>query len=462
MKKISAVFFAAFAALCAPSPEAAAAAMSMTLVGSIEATLRNNPNIKAFQELRQAAEFDMARSSAGYFPRVDVRGGAGLEQWTDDTTRNPMYVQDKDRFYPRSDVSLVVSQNIWDGLATPKRKRVSEARLSSAEYRLLGGAEALSMDAILAHIEVCRQRKLLELAEANVINHKKILDSQTERQNAGVGSLSDVTQTQSRLARAEATLAETKATLKAAYSNYKRLTGIAASDEGKFEVPPAPPGIFPSLQSALSSSMTVNPKVGSQMADVAAAHAQRDLDKSAFHPSVSLELSENYRWQLESSASDSWGTAAQLRGAWNLSNGGYDINTLRGNRARIRKGNSDLQALRDSLAQETEDAWTQWLNARQLSEFYSNTVLYNTQTRDMYLEQFNVGQRSLMDLLDSENDLYSASVQLTTSQMDNLIAQYRIMTLGGRLFTAVNIDVGVLNVATNQDDGTKRDLAGTT
>jgi adhesin transport system outer membrane protein len=203
--------------------------------------------------------------------------------------------------------------------------------------------------------------------------------------------------------------------------------------------------------------MTANSKVGSKRADVTAAYAQKELDKSAFHPRVHLELTENYRWQTESSVSDAWGSAVQLRGEWNLFNGGYDLNTLKGNKARIRQGNRELQALRDNLSRETEDTWNQWTAARELSEFYTNAVMYTTQTRDMYLEQFNVGQRSIMDLLDSENELYSSSIQLITAQMNDLAAQYRLLTLGGRLFAALNVDKRMLNVSTDQSTEADRD-----
>ncbi|MDL2285432.1 TolC family outer membrane protein [Desulfovibrio sp. OttesenSCG-928-F07] len=423
---------------------------------SIEATLRNNPTVKAFQEYRQAAEFDLERAHNGYFPRVDLRAGIGMEQWEDPTTRQKNYDQDKRKYYGRSDASLTVTQNLFTGFATSSRVDYSEAMLESAVYRLLDNAEILSLEAILAHIEVHRQRQLLALAEVNVRNHQSILESQIERQAAGVANLSDVTQTQARLSRAESTLAETKMALENAYTKYRRLTGVMPS---ALETPIEPEYAFPSLDNALANSMTNNAKVRSKRADVDSLYAQKELDKAAFYPRLYVEAGAAYNWQNGNAITDQWNTAIQLRTEWNLYNGGYDKNVLNANKARIRQSNRELQAQRDSLAEETENTWAQWQVTKELTIFYANAVLYNTQTRDMYLDQFNVGQRSLMDVLDSENELFNTSMQLVTAQLNEIAAQYRLIALGGRLFSYFDIDKELINVATDGDDGTDRDLA---
>lgn len=453
------IFTALLAVAVAAPAYAAPVNGTVSLRDSVEATLRNNPTIKAFQEYRQAAEHDLDRANSGYLPRIDVQGGIGLEQWADSTTRRDSYDQDKDTFYGRSDASLVITQNIFDGWATSSRKQMSKAMLNSAEYRLLDNAEVLSLDAILAHIEVVRQHQLLNLAEINVRNHRNILGSQSERQEAGVANLSDVTQTQSRLARAEATLAETRMALQNAYDNYKTLTGFMPEGLG---MPEEPGYAYPSLENALANSMVNNSKVRYKKADVETSYAQKELDKAANYPRFYLQAGPSYSWQVGNADTDQWNTTVQLRTEWNLYNGGYDFNNLKGNKARIHQVNRELQALRDSLAQETSNTWTLWQIAKEQTVFFANSVLYSTQTRDMYLEQFNVGQRSLMDVLDSENELFSSSIQLVTAQMNEIAAQYRLLTLGGKLFGYFAIDGELLKIATDLDNFTDRDLTGTT
>jgi adhesin transport system outer membrane protein len=441
------------------APEGRSPDQPWTLRDSIEATLRNHPTVKAFQEYRQSAEHDLARSRNGFYPNVTVRAGVGLEQWEDVTTRNPNYSEDKHKFYPRSDAALVLTQNIWDGLATASRRDMAKFTLASAEYRLIDNAEVLSLEAVLSHIEVIRQKQLLTLAEGNVRSHQAILESQMEREAAGVSNLSDVSQTRSRLSRAESTLAQTKMDLNNSFTRYRIITGRIPEN---LEAPSAPGYSYPSLENALATSMTSSSKVLSKRSDVETSYAQKEFSKSAFHPRIYLEAGPSYSYRVQSSHTDSWGTAVQVRADWNLFNGGYDLNMLRGDKARIRQSNRELQALRDELAQQTAVTWAEWQTARELNIFYADSVLYSSQTRDMYLEQFNVGQRSLLDVLDAENELFSNSLQLITSQLNETATQYRLLTLGGKLFNYFGINKEQLKPATNDDDFSNDDLTGTT
>ncbi|MDR2893279.1 MAG: TolC family outer membrane protein [Deltaproteobacteria bacterium] len=427
---------------------AADATTPVTLNDTIALTIKNNPNIKAFQEYRQAAEFDRKRARSGFLPTLNASAGIGFEQWNSATTRtgNP---QKDDVFYKRYDHSIVLSQTIWDGFAAWSRYRMTDSMLTSAEHRLFNNVEGLTLDAILAHMEVCRQTKMVQLSEMNASNHRRILSSQIDRQSGGVSTRADVAQTQARLARAESSLVEAKLALNVARISYKNLTG---QEPGALVTPRAPEEIFASLENALAGGLNNNSQILSKLADIDTAFAQKDLDQSAFHPRIYLEVSNNYNWQVQDSDTYAWGTAVMLRAQWNLYNGHYDWYTLKGDKARIRQATRELQALRDNLAQETSSTWSEWLANIDQVKFYGNAVIYNTQTRDMYLQQFNVGARSLLDVLDSENELFSTSMQLVTAQMNEVAAQYRIITLGGTLLDYFQVDRAAIVVETEDDE----------
>jgi adhesin transport system outer membrane protein len=216
--------------------------------------------------------------------------------------------------------------------------------------------------------------------------------------------------------------------------------------------PKAPAQGYPSLEIVLSSSLTNNSKVLSKQADIDALFAQKDLDAASFQPRIYVEATYNYNDSVQSSTTYSWGTAFMLKGQWNLYNGHYDWYNLKGNKARIRQGNMELQALRENLAEEASITWSTWLSNQEQVKFYSNAVVYNTETRNMYLQQFNVGSRSLLDVLDSENELYSTSMQLVTAQMNEIAGQYRLLTLCGKLLEAFTIDKNLLVIDTDGND----------
>ncbi len=427
-------------------------ARAVSLKETVEATVAYHPTIKSFQEYRQAAEHDLRRARSGWFPRVDARVGWGLGQWKNDVTRKNTYHQDEWDWYDRTEASLTISQIIWDGLATWNRVEYSEGRLDSAKSRLYDNSEGLGLDAVLAHIEIYRQSQIVALSEINVKNHESILQSQWERHNLGASTMADVTQTQSRLARTHASLAESRAALEVAQASYKRLTGKDAYD---LEEPYSPVGAYPSLEVAQAHALTGNLKIMALRSDISSAEAQAGIDKSPFHPQIFLEAGPTYRKGIESTRDEAWGTSVMLRMNWNLFNGGYDWYNVKGSKARARQIRQELNSQIDAVTDETTASWAHLVAAQEQAKFFANAVQYATSTRDMYREQFNVSQRSLLDVLDSENELFSSSIQYVTASQNVIAAQYRLLTLGGELLSSFDVDRSKLVIRTDQDDPNK-------
>jgi adhesin transport system outer membrane protein len=457
-------FFSMFAAgalftlVVAAACPAAANQVVTTMQETVASTMAYNPTIKAFQEYRQAAEHDLSRARSGWFPRVDARTGVGMEQWSDTTTRpgnsrvhrgfgGSTARQTARGYYPRSEASLTISQTIWDGMDTWNRVLIGKGRLDSAESRLFDNAEGLGLDATLAHIEIFRQRRIVALAELNVKNHRAILGSQHERYRSGASTMADVTQTQGRLARTEASLAESRAALEVALANYKRLTG---KEPGQVEAPMVPVNAYPSLESALAASQTTNLKVKALKSDIGTADAQVELDKAPFHPNIFIEAGPTYNYQVGSSGTDQGGVVVMLRANWNLFNGRYDWYNMKADKARSRQIRQELNTQLDLLAEEAEATWAQLISAQEQAKHFADAVTFSTRTRDMYLEQFNVGQRSLLDVLDSENELFSSSIQLVTAQQNIIAAHYRLLALGGGFLANFGLDRSTLVVNTDR------------
>jgi adhesin transport system outer membrane protein len=417
-----------------------------TLEDTVYSTLNHNPRIKGFQEFRQAAIHEVGKARSGWLPRVDVRAGIGMEQWDDRQTRNALggrYPQNNYDFYERREVSTVASQTIWDGLSTKARHDIASARLSSAESRLLDNATALSLDAILAHIDVCRNIRLVRLAEDNVENHKIFLTSQQERFNLGASSMADVTQTQSRLARALSTLEQSRADLETSAAAYRRLTGKAPRS---LTVPGLPHNSYSSMEAVVASSQALNPKITALRWDIETARATADLSRSNFHPRITAEYSYGYNYQPGSDTSWNQSHAFMLRLQWNIFNGFYDWYDTKSNLATARQRRHEMEETRIMLIEEAERTWAEYRSEKERAGHFIMAVEQGSLTRDMYIEQFNLGQRSLLDVLDAENEVFSSSQQHTTSSMNEIANMYRLLALGGELtfgFGVKNTDLHV-------------------
>ena len=402
---------------------------------SVAAALSYNPRLKVLQDNHQAIGFELERAKGGYFPRVDLAVGYGAESYNDEITRRRDI---EHNFYDRSEASLRLSQLLYDGQETASRVGVEEAKLDSAKLRVLDNAESISLDAIIAHMEVYRQRALYGLAEKNVRDHEDILGMLNERQKGGAGSIADVTQTQGRLARAKASLAETRSGVKSAEANYQRVVGKLAGNVEYFTVPA---NLVPkSLDEVVQAVQANNPKVKALEFNIQEAESRVGLSNANFLPKVNVELSSSYEDQVESSETYEQGNQAMLRMRWNLFNGGADVADRK---AAIARKFQSVNSKEDQLVQVIEEATATWAKLQAYKEQvidFGDATGNSQKTLDSYMKQFTVGQRTLLDVLDARNELFQSSGLLVTAKVNEVIAAERLLALSGTLNQSLQMD----------------------
>ena len=433
------------ALLCLPTAHAAEQSGAIPLKESIESMLRNNNSLKAIQENRAAAGYEVDRAKDGYGPRVDLTARGGFGKLSDSTTRSYGY----NEAAPYSSASLLVTQPLWDGWLTRGRVREAEATYRSLDHRVLDNANSLALDAIIAHVDVLRRQQIYQLAQANVARHEEILEKARAREAQGVDTLADVSQAQSRLSRARSTLTEARASLRVGEDTYTRLTRHSAMSLGPVNLPDK---MFAGPDEVLKAAQKGNPKVAAYLEDVKAATAAREQVHSAYSPSLSIEAGPSY--SDRDGKSELWtaevGVAAVVR--WNLFNSGADVAESKAAAARIRQSRRVLYDYMDDLKLNVEESWTEYLSAQKQLEFYREAIEYNKTTRNAYEEQFIMGQRSLLDVLDAENELFNSSTQAATALGNTLIAAYRMKALAGDLLPTFNISTEMLKVTPNNHE----------
>lgn len=425
--------FLTFAVLAATS--ALAQDTTVKLTDTVTTALEYSPRLKVLQANQEAIGFERDRARGGYYPQVDVAFGYGTEAHNDTITR-PQGTEY--HYYNRLEGSIRLSQLLYDGKETQSRVEVEEAKLVSAGHRVFDNAEAIALDAIIAHLEVYRQRELVGLAQMNVNDHIEILDLLKERQEGGAGSIADVDQTQARLSRAHASLAETKASLRAAEANYQRIVGKLAGNVEFFNVPA---DIVPkTLDEAIAQTSENNPKIMALSANVGEADRRVELSKANFLPKVHAELSSSYEDGVESSQTYEHNNQAMVRLRWNIFNGHSDVADRKAAMARKMQAAANLDDQKDQVIEETMVTWAELESARQQAVSFGDALNYNQKTLDSYRKQFNVGQRTLLDVLDARNEMFQSSGLLVTAKTNEVIATERLLALTGKLNASLQID----------------------
>ncbi|MBI3094717.1 MAG: TolC family outer membrane protein [Rhodocyclales bacterium] len=403
---------------------AAQAAAHLTLQEVAQKVVLTNPEVLSkWHAFKSAAgEVDMAR--AAFYPKLDYTTGLGRE-----TLRQPGVA---DREYSRNGYTLTLNQMLYDGFATASDvRRLDKARLTRY-FELLDAAENAALEAGRAYYDVMRYRLLMYLAENNYIEHRASYEQLLRRAQAGAGRRVDVEHAASRLALAELNLNTEAANLHDVMARFQRLVG---------EPPPAvlfgPAGLaadYPvSEADSLRLALRQNPALRAAVENVESAQHDIELRRSAFHPKLDLRMRNESIGNYQGVTGTRQNNVAEVVLSYNLFNGGADM-------ARQR-----VYAERKNLAMDLREKSCRDLR-QTLSIAYNDVVRLRAQlsnldlqvgsiekTRDAYKAQFNIGQRSLLDLLDTENELLNARRTAVNADMDLALAYLRTQAGIGRL-----------------------------
>lgn len=389
-----------------------------------EKALATSPEVGARWHAYQAAVegLDAARAARG--PRVDLRAEAGQERF--------QYEVAPSSRLSRTGTSLSLTQVLWDGLGTRHEiERTSQERLSRF-FDLMDASETAALEAARALLDVQRMRRLVSLATDNVAEHRKALEKIESRVKAGVGRGVDLEQAQARLSLAESNLITERANLHDVVARYQRVVGEAPQRQ---VAPLAPldaqlPG---SATEALQQAVAQHPAIRAGVAALRAAEFSVKTRESALQPRVEFRArtgrGHNFNG-LEGRRGDS---GAELVLNWNLFDGGADRARVRQQAALLgQAGDLRDKACRD-VTQVAAIAFNDMSKLRdQIGLLQANTDAIE-RARQAYRQQFDIGQRSLLDLLNAENEAYTAQRALANAQFDRALATVRTQAALGQL-----------------------------
>ncbi|WP_437883339.1 TolC family outer membrane protein [Pseudomonas sp. LRF_L74] len=407
---------------------------AQTLTEAMQKALENHPEVQAGVNGRLAADYQLKAARGGYLPRVDVLAGYGREGTDNTTSRAAGYDW---RTLDRGESSIRLRQMIFDGFATSSEVGRQQATVNSRAYSLLGTSERTALTVAQVYIALVREQELVRLAEENLKSHERIYDQISLRSQRGVGRLADQDQAEARLAQARNNLITEQTNLADARTNFYSAVGVDPAD---LVEPAGLAGQLPeSLEQARQDLLANSPVLRSAESDVAAAEKQYDAAKSTFYPRFDAELSRNADNDLdgENGHSNEW--QAMVRMQYNLFSGGSDKATLE---ARSYEAGQALDIRNNALRQLNEElglAWNALNNARAQLPIAQQYVDYSSRVRESYQKQFSIGERTLLDLLDSENEQFTAARRLADIRYTELFTQYRLKATLGELLKSQGV-----------------------
>jgi len=419
---------------------------AMNLTEAIQSTLDNHPEVHAGVNSRLSSDEEVKIAKGGYLPTVDLLVGYGREYTDSPSTRGLNSHNTETLTYGTSELRL--RQMLFDGFNTPNEVARTQAVVNSRAYRLLGNAESLALRTVEVYLDVLKRREMLELARNNLQAHQRINDQIALRSQQGVGSTADLDQSEARLALAQNNFYTEQVNLADAEANFFSAVGRMPSE---LEAPSSIRGTLPeNLDGARSLVMDNNPYLKSAQADVHAAEKQYEVAKSPFYPRLDLELAANAsdNTQGVGGHDNSWRAAVVMN--YNLFNGMRDKARLQSTAHQINESmdirNNALRVLNENLAL----AWNAMENAAQQTPTARDYADYTARVREAYQQQFSLGQRTLLDLLDSENELFTANRRYTEVRFLEEFSMYRVVAAMGELLRQQQVVVPAEAVALSE------------
>ena len=407
----------------------------------VQRAIDTNPEVTArLNALRASTDaVDVARG--GWYPHLNLDASSGRVD--DDITSRKPPVQN----YSVSGASLSLNQLIWDGLATYKDvTRLGHDKLARY-FELQDITEQTALEAVRAHQDVARFRELVLLAEDNYVQHRYLYGQLGSRYKAGVGRGVDLEQAAARLALAESNLTTETANLHDVTARYLRVVGSQPPNPG------APVELMvmtlpTNAEDAITVALRDNAAISASIENLRSARANSQTKESAFQPRVEARLRSGTGHNFDTVIDQKRYTSGEVVLNWNLFNGGSD-------QARVRQSVNQLNQAadqRDKACRDTrQNAGIAYNDTRKQVEqigALERNVAAIGKTREGYRQQFEIGQRSLLDLLNSEDEYYSAKRQLANAKADLRIAQARTLATMQRLV----VQLGLLRAPTGVDD----------
>lgn len=405
---------------------------AVTLEEAIQQTLATNPQILTTTNERLSRDEEIKQARAGYFPKVDVSAGIGRE-WSDNANTAP-----DDKWLTRKEAAINLRQMVFDGFATRSEVQRQEARVNSAAYTVAGTAQNTGLRTTEAYLELLRQQDLLKLAEDNLAAHQRIHDQIRLRSESGVGRTADLDQVEGRLARADANVVAARNNVKEAEAAYIRVVGAPPE---ALERPVGAEAVLPStVEQAISSGLNNHPTLKSSLADVDAALAQHEASKHAFYPRFDIEVGRTWNEDWDGREGEDEDFTAMLRMRWNLFNGGADTARKQQTAHLINEAKEISNNTQRQVEESLRLSWTAYQSTKEQRDYLQKHVDATKRTREAYTKQFNIGQRTLLDVLDTENEVFEASRAFVTADYTNLFAQYRMLVGMGTFFETLQIE----------------------
>lgn len=417
--------FAAFAACAALSTNVGAE----TLLDTLAATYQYSPTLDAARAQQRSVDENIAVAKSGYRPNIAASANVGrqrLGQWTQTPVQSGHAVSS-----PRG-YAVDITQPLFTGFQTTNAVNSAEANDRAGRETLRNTEQQVLLDAVTAFGDVTRDQAIVKLNENNLKFLDAELKAQRDRFAVGEVTKTDVAQSEARRALGQSDLDQARANLKSSRAIFEQVVGHPPSH--LVEANPNTKLVPRSLEDAVAIGTKENPLVVNALYTEQAARYTVDQIRGQLLPQAQLE--GNYTDQYDSSEGINEGTSASIVASVTVplyANGGEVFAQVRQAKHQHVAALQQIEVQRASAQSQVVQAWSQLVGFKAQAESDKASIVANTTALNGVREEERVGQRTVLDVLNAQQELLQSQVNLETTKRNILVASYTLVSAIGRL-----------------------------
>jgi len=396
-----------------------------SLLEAIAAAYQTNPQLDAERSRLRATDEEVPRAKSGYRPTIEGSASIGATH-----TRSEPVTTSDGRHRPTS-WEVSVRQPLFTGFRTSNAISEAEANVRAGRQNLRRIETVVLLDAVRAYMDVIRDTRVLELRERNVRVLTRELEAARARQAVKEVTLTDVAQAQARRARAVSAADLAKSNLRISRATYLRVVGHPPRNlrEPGLNIK----GLPPTLERAVEIAHRESPNVVSALYREQASRFAVDRIRGELLPRVDLEASYSKQTGLSSFIDDREDASITGRLTVPFYRGGEVHSRVRQAKHTHVSRLQEIEQARNESRELVTQAWSRLVAAR--AQLRSDEVAVDSARLALegVREEERVGQRTILDVLNAEQEYLEAQVARVATRRDLVVAGYALLANIGRV-----------------------------
>ena len=425
------------AALCLAAFVGNAPAAGQTLTEALSYSYNNNPQLLAQRALLRATDEQVPQALSGWRPTVNFTGEAGTNR-SGFAEPNAVECTGKQpgqtclSSYQTRELNLAITEQVYNGGRTEALTKQAVNTVESTRAQTLAVETTVFQAVMQAFFDTYRDQTLVEVNRNNEQVLKKQLEATRDRFRVGEVTRTDVAQAESSLAQATANRIAAEGQLEISRSNYTRAVG---HPPGRLILPTERPALPATRDEALALAATNNPNVISANFAEAAARDNVDAVRDQLLPQISIvgDLNRSYSPSvtLHTAREDTASVVAQI--TMPLYEGGQIYSQTRAAEQTVGQRRSQIDDARRASVQSATQAWETLMAGRAAVASFATAVKAAQIALAGTQQEALVGSRTVLDVLISEQQLFTTQTQLVGAQHDSAVAEFNLAAAIGRL-----------------------------